>query len=355
MRQGGGVTTEIIRDLDHARAIAPEWEELAEACATGPFARPSYSLAWWQHLGEGRLLLAVVREGGRLVALAPLHERRLGPVWLARWLGHGLGTVTEALLRPGHDAAAAELWASIAAPRRVLQLIECRSGSRALPALEVAPGRRTRVSVRDLCPVVDLGEDRRPFLEGPERRRLRRTLSVARRRLDDDGIVHRVEVADDLDAFETLLPAITSVFDSAEEKRSRQHLLREPWGDFTRAYLREAVAADQAMAFVGYFDDQPVSFDLVLLADHTMHSWITRFDPATASHSPGHLLRSAIMDRAVADGRRRVDLLLGEGVHKRLWATGDYDTLEVMSGAPASLALATSALRAAEELKRRLP
>ncbi len=359
VRQAWSVTTETIRSLDAARALVPEWEELAEQCGAGPFARPTYSLSWWEHLGEGRLLLVVVRDGGRLVALAPLHERRMGPIWLARWLGHGLGTIAEALVLPGDDAAtterrAAELWAAVAAPRRVLQLLECHSGSRALPALEAAPGRRTRVSERDLCPVVDLGDDRRPFLEGPERRRLRRTLSVATRRLEEAGLRHRVEVLTDLAGFEAVLPDITTVFDAAEEENSRQHLLREPWGDFTRGYLRAALPAGEAMVFVGYVDDQPVSFDLSLVADNVVHSWITRFDPAFASHSPGHLLKAAIMERAVADGRRRVDLLLGDGVHKQLWATGSYATLEVMSGSPAALAAASGVLGAAADLKRRL-
>ncbi len=358
------MTTELLRSHDAARALVPEWDELAEQCGASPFARPTYALSWWEHLGEGRLLLAVVREGGRLVALAPLHERRLGPVSLARWLGHGLGTIAEALVLPEADDAAttdrraAELWAAVAAPRRVLQLLECHSGSRALPALTEAPGRRTAVAVGDLCPVADLGldggADQRPFLEGPERRRLRRTLSVATRRLEEAGLRHRVDVVTDLVGFEAVLPDITAVFDAAEEENPRQHLLREPWGDFTRGYLRAALPAGEALVFVGYVDDQPVSFDLSLVADNVVHSWITRFDPAFAQHSPGHLLKAAIMERAVADGRRRVDLLLGDGVHKQLWATGSYDTLEVVSGSPAAYAVATGVLRGAAELKRRL-
>ena len=350
------VTHEIVRDPERAAALVEEWDELAEACHAGPFSRPTYALSWWRHLGSGRLLVATVREDGRLVALAPLHERRLGPLWLVRWLGHGLGTVAEALVRPGHEQAAEQLWASIAAPRRVLQLLECRSGSPALAALETdTPRRRTRTTVRDLCPVVALPADRTPFLDGPERRRLRRTLSVARRRVEEAGLRHHVTVVDDGDAFEAALPVITSVFDAAEAERSRQHLLREPWGDFTRGYLREAIARGEGLAFVGHLDDRPVSFDLVLVADGALHSWITRFDPDVASYSPGHLLRAASIEHAVASGYDRFDLLLGDGVHKRLWSTDTYDTLEVMSGTPRALAMATSALRAVEDVKRRLP
>ncbi len=93
----------LVHDPAEAADLVAEWDELAEACGTGPLSRPRYALGWWRTLGRGRLLLATARVDGRLVVLAPLHERRAWPVRRVRWLGHGLGTVAEMLVLPGHE------------------------------------------------------------------------------------------------------------------------------------------------------------------------------------------------------------------------------------------------------------
>ncbi len=348
-------SVQIVRDPAEALALAAEWDHLADRCGAGPFPRPDYALSWWQHVGSAaprsRLLIVAVRRGGVIVGLAPLHERHVGPLTVARWLGHGLGTVAEALVAPdGHENdTARRLWEAVLdGPTTVAQLVECREHRSGLHVLGSGlRGCSAEIRVRDACPILEVTGDTEQHLAGPERRRIRRTVRVVRRRLAEAGTTFRVEVASDLDHFEALLPSIRSVFDAAELVQPRQHLLRPPWGDFTVDYLRTSMAARRALAFVGHLDERPVSFDLVLLSGRTMHAWICRFDPATAAHSPGHLLRAAALDWAVAHGYSRIDLLLGDSVHKRQWATGSYATLDVTAGRRAVLPAAKVLLRTA--------
>jgi CelD/BcsL family acetyltransferase involved in cellulose biosynthesis len=72
-------TVHVIRDLDVLARLAPEWEQLlANASNNTPVLSPLWQLAWWQVFGpvSGRALRAVaVREGGALVALAPMCRR----------------------------------------------------------------------------------------------------------------------------------------------------------------------------------------------------------------------------------------------------------------------------------------
>ena len=349
-----GMEVSLIRDLDEALGLAEEWDALADAIDAGPLSRPTYMLGWWRHLGPGRLLVAAVREDGRLVALAPLHERRVGPVTVARWLGHGLGTVAEALVLPGHEDAASRMWAALATRSRVLELVECRAGSAGLAELSDldVPGRRTTVAPRDLCPVADLEGDGLNVVRRPGAKNLRNTLKKADRELARSGTTFRLEVTSDPSGFEALLPSIRSVFDAAEAANPRQHLLRPPYEDFFVEYVLRELASDRAVVLCGYLGNRLVAFWVALRSRNTLSLFFGRFAPDVAAFRPGHLLFRETYQWAAGQGLRRVDLLLGESQTKRQWSTGSYGTLEVTSGTPAARAVARAAVQAADNARR---
>lgn len=349
---GAPTYAEITNALE-ARELIDEWEELAESCGAGPFARPDYALGWWQHLGKGRLLLAVVRRGEELVALAPLHERRVGPIRVARWLGHGLGTIAEILLRPGHEDVAITLWSGLMGRSRVLELVETNAEGPGLSSLRARgslPDKRYRESVRDLCPTTPVSGDGLDVLRrtGSTSRRLRRTLSVADRRLVAEGSEFTTVVADDPESFERLLPDMRRVFDVAEADFPRQHFLEDPYQDFTVELMRRTTAKGAAAVIIGYIDEVPVSFNVAFLTGSTVSLWLSRFDPEAASLSPGHLLTRAVFTWSAANGCDLVDQLLGDSKAKMQWATGTYETREITCGSPAALRVVATAVRAAE-------
>ncbi|GAA4669881.1 GNAT family N-acetyltransferase [Nocardioides nanhaiensis] len=345
------VRVRVHADPEEAWALAAAWERLADDTGAGPFARPDYALTWWEHLGSGALHLVTAWTGDRLVALAPLHRRGRGPAAVLRWLGHGLGTVGEAVVAPGAEEAAGALWRGATARGESLQLVESLEGAPALEPLRAGRrGRSVRASPRDRCPVVDLSAGVEAHLRDPARRRLRRTLSLADRRLAAAGSTFHVETADDPEAVRAVLPAVRHVFDAAEAGRPRQHLLRPPWQGFTEQVLLRASGRGRALVLVGHVDGEPVSFDLALLTARTMHTWVGRFHPDAAAFSPGHLLQRAGLHAAADRGLTRVDLLLGDSAYKRLWATGGYGTCDVVE---APRLLAAGVQRALDLVERR--
>ncbi|GAA4692853.1 hypothetical protein GCM10023226_33490 [Nocardioides nanhaiensis] len=248
----------VVDDAAAAEGLREEWDELADASGAGPFARPDYGLAWWRHLGHGRLLVATVRFHGRLVALAPLHERRVGPLTVARWLGHGLGTIAEPVVRPGHERAAGVLLQHLATPRRVLDLVECRESLPGLPALQQLPRRTTTAAPRDRCPVADIDPaDPLAHLALREHKSMRTSLAARQRRIERAGLQMRMEVAETAEHLDALLPDLLAVFDAAEAGHPRQHLLRPPWGGFVLDYLRETLEQGRSVVLLGYLDDRP--------------------------------------------------------------------------------------------------
>lgn len=340
---------ELVSADDAAAELAPSWRSLADACRAGPFSRPDFALGWWRHLGTGRLQVATVHRGGTLVALAPLHERRYGPLRVGRFLGHGLGSVSECLVRPGHEDAATQIWSAVQDGGRVLQLVEYRQGGGGLPALCGDPRWAVRVALHDRCPVIDLvGGGADGLLAQPGRRNIRRTVRTARRHLAAAGLVHTVEVVDDPERLGQVLPEITAVYDAAEQARPRQHLLRPPWRAFTTGYLAAAVARHEAHVALGRLDGRAISFDVVLRTGPVMHTWIGRFHPVARRFSPGHLLQYAHVDWASAHGVDRIDLLLGDAAYKLHWTSGGYSTVTLTSCRPGARALVAPALGAVE-------
>lgn len=336
--------------LEDAEALAPEWDALADACDAGPFARPLFALTWWRTVGTGSLHVVTARQDGELVALAPLHRRRVGPLQVVRWLGHGLGTVAEALVHPDHPTAAGALWGAASGRAHVLDLLESRE-HRPLPTSQVLPrGHRVSSTARDACPVVDVRGDAAAQLEGRAQRRVRRTISVARRRLEAAGLTLEVRTAEDPESLAALLPDVRRIFDAAEAAQPRQHLLAGEWEELTTGILTQGVASGGVVVLVAYVGETPAAFDIVLLTPGRMSSWIGRFDPETAPYSPGHLLQCAGFDWAAAHGITEVDLLLGDSFYKQLWADRTYATLEVQAGSRTAL----GTLRAISSLRERL-
>jgi CelD/BcsL family acetyltransferase involved in cellulose biosynthesis len=72
--------SEVITDFAELEKIAPAWREMLRgSAANGPMLSPAWMLSWWRVFGrrDGRCLaVAAIRDGERLVGLAPLTARR---------------------------------------------------------------------------------------------------------------------------------------------------------------------------------------------------------------------------------------------------------------------------------------
>ena len=349
---GATPPVEVVDDPDVAAALAPEWAALVADTDTPSFTGPAYALAWWRHRGRGRLHVVTVRSGGRLLALAPLPVRRIAGLDVVRWLGHGLGSISEVLVRPGADAAARAIWDHLATlPHAVLDLIEYRADGGGLLALRRSTALDSTVVLRDVCPVIaldGLGSTDRLLDRLPRRNGLRRTIRLAARALHADGVGFAVRTATDPEAFRAMLPDLERVHDLAEADHPRLHHLRAPWRDFTLEVLDALLATGHATVHLATLDARPAAFIVNVDDPGTTSGWLARFDPATGRYAPGHLLLRHSIDTAIRRGMARFDLLLGDGRHKLPWATASYDTLTVRAASrhlPARVATLDAATR----------
>lgn len=328
MRRATSVS--IVRSLDAAEALAPDWNALADAARARPFARPTWSLSWWRHLGRGDLAIAVVELNGELVALAPLHERRRAGLRVTRFLGHGLGTIGEILVSPGHEDAVEAMWRHLLADRRrLLHLLELAEDAMVCGSIESVTERSSAVALRDECPTIELEGTYEEYLQ-TRSKDLRKKLRRSRNRLGEGSDYHLEEIRG-VTGLERVLPEISAVYDVAEAYEPRQHLMAGKIGEFTREYLRSSAADGTLRLYVGRVDGKAVSFDIAFSSCARLHLWAGRFDPDWSQISPGHLALADIIRYAYDDGFEEVDLLLGTHDYKMRWASKRYRTLEVIA------------------------
>jgi CelD/BcsL family acetyltransferase involved in cellulose biosynthesis len=342
------VTAKILTTLEEAEEVASAWDELATNSGAPGTATPGYALTWWRHCGRGRLLVAVAYDGTSLIALAPLHEQRISGLNVIRLLGHGLGAVSEVLVAPGRDDGAEAIWDILAeSRRRVLELVEYRYGGAALLALRRSTAWDSELKIRDVCPVIAVGNSLKEVLSGGSHRRLRQTLNRADRFLENEGLTHEAEVVTKWERLQEVLDDAVIVFDEAERHNPRLNYLGPQWREFTLDLLRRQANEGRLAVFLGYISGRPVSVAIILRAGVTLGYWGSRFDPAFSRFSPGHLLLRFIIDYASNDpGLHEVDLLLGDQPYKRQWATSTYDTLSVVAASPRLLPAAKLILNA---------
>ena len=341
----GSLEVEVVTDDRAVLRLAPEWDELfaASAYAT-PYLSRAWAEPWWRHFGgpsgpavlAGRstLRVATVRDGGRLVALAPWLAIDLG-VGRARFrtlvgigqenadyggvlLGDDPGRTAPVLL----DHLEAEL-------RGRCTILDCTRLAPEDPWLAALRARfgRGRLELRAVqdedYPRLDLAAMEDPVREIA--RRLKRN-DVRRRwrRLDEafgaSFTYHRPGRAkEDLATFLDLHDRRWATKDHPPAG-----LFSAPSG---RAFVADAAEAlDRAgllrLSFV-HAGDRPIVGRFGFEHRGVYHGVKSGWDPEFATFGPGHLVVGRILERCAAEGLAAFDFMRGAGEHKAAWSGED--------------------------------
>src|SRR5439155_23752397 len=79
-RRMTALATAVVRDAAAIEQLAPEWWVLWRRIPSGsPCQSPAWLIPWWRAFAPGILFVITVREGGRLVGLAPCYIEHGAP------------------------------------------------------------------------------------------------------------------------------------------------------------------------------------------------------------------------------------------------------------------------------------
>ncbi|MGY1741782.1 MULTISPECIES: GNAT family N-acetyltransferase [unclassified Blastococcus] len=306
---------------DHASfaALAAAWDDLwRRSPGATAFQSHAWCSAWARaYVPDGQLAAVTVWDGDTLVAAAPLHRLRRGPVRALAPLGGPLSDSTDVLLDPQvPDAGDRLVRALLAVPGwRVVDLPEVLPGAAAREWSRAWPGRARRApsSLNLELPVLPQAEllARLPS----------RTASTLRRKIKKVGAlgVERAELSPA--AVDAAVDELIRLHEAqwAGRRGNPEHLTAR-----FRGFLAEAVPAmverGQAV-FVEYrLDGRVMAAEIDLVGQRQLAYYLAGIDPALREHiDTSVLLVSGALALAERLGLPEYSFLRGDEDYKLRW------------------------------------
>ena len=104
-----------------------------------------------------------------------------------------------------------------------------------------------------------------------------------------------------------------------------------PGGEGGLAWMRELAAEDAMRAWLLFVDGQPISYLFAPAEGDRLIYAHLGYDPAFAEFSPGTVLQLEALRELMGEGRFRLfDFTEGDGQHKRQFATGSVDCVDLL-------------------------
>lgn len=319
------MTAVALLDSDAALlALAPEWEALwRRVPGASPFASPAWLLPWWRHFGTGAPRVAIRRTDGRLSGVLPLY--RLDEPGVRKLLPIGAGTTDQldALLEPG-VAVGPLLQAALDHARAdgvgVCDLIEVPPGS----ALHgIAPtGWRAAWSDGQPCPVLTLPATVAGLADAVPASTLRKLRMNRNRAARAGGFT--IETAGP-ETVRALLFELVRLHQARWVAQGEAGTLADPavlgfHRDAAPGLLEAGVLRLQVLRVGGTV--AAACYALLAGQDRILF-YLSGFDAGQSFVSPGTLLLAAMLEQAIAEGRREADFLRGREGYKYAWGGVD--------------------------------
>jgi CelD/BcsL family acetyltransferase involved in cellulose biosynthesis len=321
-------------------AIREEWNELlASSWSDSPFLTWEWLYPWWTHLGGSRrLAIVAVRDGGRLVAVAPFCVRRRLTLF-RRWELLGTGCAgsdyLDAIVRKGREAEAARALADFVRARSIALRLEHLAPDSSLSRLAaplVESGWTARSLEHGVCPYIRLaGHSWESFLAtiGPSSRATTRR----RLRLLDRRFVVQFQPA--RGATDRAL-ALSKLFEFHEARFGRRGTAFR--GRPLRTFHLDAT---ERLAETGVLRLYTLRLDGAVAAVMYGLSFKQRFffyqhghDAKFHAHGVGRALLDLSIRSAIDEGLAEFDLLFGSESYKSAW-TNDSRQLSRLDLFPA--------------------
>jgi CelD/BcsL family acetyltransferase involved in cellulose biosynthesis len=309
------VKVETVDRLDAVGETA--WGELhAAARLRSPFLTFTWQAHWVRAFAADRALaLRVVRDGrGRLVALLPLYEaepglfRLVGGVDVSDYLDllAVAGREEDAWLAVLPSHAGDVVWDLHAVPAASPTIA-------VLPALAPACGLGATVTVEERCPVLALPASWDAYLAGLSSRHRHEMLRKVRR-LHREAPDARVTVAHYPDDVAARFGDFLDLHRRSRAGKAR--FMDARMERFFRGVITDLAASGAARLWFLDTGDGPIASFACLEWDGSVGLYNSGFRPDRASLAPGLVLLTAVIEDAIARGKRRFDFLRGEERYK---------------------------------------
>lgn len=334
----GTVRIERIEDTAGFEKLRAEWNDLLRHSASDClFLTWEWLFSWWKHLAAGRTLrLLTLREGGSLMAIAPLALRppqltRITPFHTLEFLGSGIAgsDYLDFIVRTGKERAACRALANhLRHEKLMLELTQLRRHSCAAEtfAAELERGGWSLSKAKtDVCPFIKLSGHSWPSylatLGSDHRYNFGRRLKNLKKQFE----VRFEQVHTEKERRE-VLPLLIEL-----------HNLRWRNRDFSEAFCtanlvslhdelsRLALEQGWLRLFVLRLDGKPAASLYGFSYHGVFYYFQAGFDPFYSRYSVGLVTMGLAIQSATEEGVEEYDLLHGGEPYKFHWAREAYE------------------------------
>ncbi|PWW21357.1 CelD/BcsL family acetyltransferase involved in cellulose biosynthesis [Geodermatophilus normandii] len=333
----GRPRTAVVADHAGLDALAGAWDDLwRRTPAATAFQTHAWSSAWARaYVPAGRLAVVTVWTGDTLVAAAPLHRVRRGPVVTLAPLGGPLSDSTDVLVDPRvPDAGARLAEALLRVPGwRVLDLPEVLPGSAAQAWSRTWPGRVRRApsSLNLQLPVLPQAD---VLARVPAR-----TAGTLRRKLKkvDRAGIERTELTPD--AVPAAVPELVRLHEAqwAGRRGNPEHLTAR-FRTFLTGALVPMVERGQAVVVEYRLDGRLVASEVDLVGERQLAYYLAGIDPSLRQAiDTSVLLVSGALGLARRLGLAEYSFLRGDEDYKLRWRPDHVTAERVLLARPGLL------------------
>jgi CelD/BcsL family acetyltransferase involved in cellulose biosynthesis len=308
--------------------LASEWEEVFDADPDAtPFVSPGWGLAWIHHLGDGaEPWLITVRDGDRLVGLAPLALERSRGRRVVRLIGKEPGDYWDVIALPNRRAEVARAVAGELARRDDdwdVFFLAAQPGASITGALADERSLRVRRRPETRCPGIELPGDFEEYLRrlpGSHRSNVRKHL----RRLDEGSVEPR-EVTDvaDLDAAIARWHELHIKRWEGLAKSIDPSHLKPRFREFMLDAMRALVPRRLAQVTEFAVEDEVVGVYVNLIDARVFYWYLGGFEPSWAKLGLGKISIAHGIRWSIETGRRYFDFTRGEEGFKYYFGATD--------------------------------
>jgi CelD/BcsL family acetyltransferase involved in cellulose biosynthesis len=339
---------EEIVDTRGFKSLANKWNHLlSQSESDSIFLTWEWVFNWWQVYGKGKELrvLVVKDQHEDIVAIAPLYSHTkkffngfsLNEV---RFLGTGEDVSPDYLdfiIRKGcENQAIATLIGYLAVQNAwdILHLTDMLSTSitaRVIRNVAVDKGLKVERSERATCPYIRLLPDWNEYMRSLSTN-MRLNIKRRMRNLEKDFRA-RYFVWQDLEGLEDVMERLASLHNKRWKQKGGEHSFSsEQYNAFHQTVAREFAQKGWLHLSCLELNDEIVAILYDYRYRDKIYYYQGGFDPSLYKYSPGLVLRAYVIQKAIRDGIKEIDLLKGAYEHKYKWTEYDRQTINLTIG-----------------------
>jgi CelD/BcsL family acetyltransferase involved in cellulose biosynthesis len=325
--QAVSMSSRVLHSKEEFKLISSEWRELFWRCPDAtPFQNPDWLRCWMDAFAPRDLAGIEIREGERMIGLAPLLIYERGTQRVLAFAGGGVSDYLGLLAEPGREEHVLDEALRVAeeiAGWSTLDLTDIAGTSGLLRYEPFVQFSREH----DVCFVLSLPETRELLLRtfsNRQRANLRNAWSRTRR----EGSA-RIELAQ-ADTVSGFLDDLFRLHELRWKEVGEAGVLHdERVRQFHRALAPRLLADGGLHLYRMWVNERTAAVIYSVFHGGTVFCYLQGFDPAFSHLSPGTQLMFAVLEDAVRLGMRRFDFLRGGEAYKMHWRPQKEPTFRI--------------------------